>query len=98
MELLFLDSRLQSQEYFSEDADVLAILSQVGDILEDGLISLDELLNMQARIEQIISDKGSEIQESVVHIEELVGFLAGMTGERDCAASSNHTRRRNHHR
>jgi len=98
MELLFLDSRLQSQEYFSEEADVLAILSQVGDILEDGLISLDELRNMQARIEQIISDKGSEIQESVVHIEELVGFLAGTTGERDCAASSNHTRRRNHHR
>ena len=77
---------------------MLAILSQVGDILEDGLISLDELRNMQARIEQIISDKGSETPESVGHIEELVVFLAGTTGERDCAASSNHTRRRNHHR
>jgi hypothetical protein len=53
---------------------------------------------MQAHIEQIISDKGSETPESVGHIEELVVFLAGTTGERDCAASSNHTRRRNHHR
>ena len=41
MELLLLDFWLQSQEYLSEDADVLAILSQVGDLLEDGLISLD---------------------------------------------------------
>ena len=81
MELLFLDSRLQSQEYFSEDADVLAILSQVGDILEDGLISLDELRKMQARIEQIISDKGSEINSS---INKSVNYLViGTLASRD---------------
>lgn len=81
MELLFLDSRLQSQEYFSEGADVLAILSQVGDILEDGLISLDELRKMQARIEQIISDKGSEINSS---INKSVNYLViGTLASRD---------------
>lgn len=77
MELLFLDSWLQSQKYLSEDADVLAILSLVGDLLEDGVIHPDELSQMQTRIEQIITDNDSETPESVGHIEELVGFLTG---------------------
>lgn len=79
MELLFLDSWLQSQEHLSEDQDVLAILSRVGDILEDGVISPDELNGMQTRIEQIIKD--SETPESVGHIEELVGFLTGTASD-----------------
>lgn len=81
MELLFLDSWLQSQEYLSEDENVLAILTQVGEILEDGVISPDELQQMQASIKQIISDKSSETPESVGHIEELIGFLTGTASD-----------------
>ena len=81
MELLFLDSWLQSQEYLSEDADVLAILSQVGEILEAGAISPDALSKVQVRIEQIISDKDSDTPESVGRIEELVGFLTGTASD-----------------
>ncbi len=80
-ELLFLDSWLQSQQYLAEDEDVLAILSSVGDILEDGSISPEELQQMQSRIEQIISVKDSEAPESVGHIEELVGFLTGTASD-----------------
>lgn len=80
-ELLFLDSWLQSQEFLSEDADVLAILSQVGEFLEDGVVSPDELVQMQLRIEQIITDKDSETSERVGHIEELVGFLTGTASD-----------------
>lgn len=81
MELLFLDAWLQSQEFLSEDSDVLAILSQVGEILEDGIISPDELMQMQDSIEKIISHKDSEMPESVGHIEELVGFLTGTASD-----------------
>jgi NAD-dependent DNA ligase len=80
-ELLFLDSWLQSQEFLSEDSDVVAILSLVGEILEDGVISPDELQQMQVRIEQILSSKDSETSESVGHIEELVGFLTGTASD-----------------
>ena len=80
-ELLFLDSWLQSQEYLSEDEDVLAILSLVGVILEDGVITPDELQQMQARIEQVIKHKESEAPEEVGHIEELVGFLTGTASD-----------------
>lgn len=81
MELLFLDAWLQSQEHLSEDADVLAILRQVGDIREDGIISPAELMQMQDAIEKIISHKDSETPESVGHIEELVGFLTGTASD-----------------
>lgn len=81
MELLFLDSWLQSQEHLSEDENVLAILTQVGEILEDGVISPDELGLMQTSIKQIITDKDSETPESVGHIEELIGFLTGTASD-----------------
>ena len=81
MELLFLDAWLQSQEYLSEDEDVLAILTLVGEILEDGVINPDELSRMQASIEAIITHKDSETPESVGHIEELVGFLTGTASD-----------------
>jgi NAD-dependent DNA ligase len=80
-ELLFLDAWLQSQEYLSEDKDVLAILRQVGDILEDGIISQQELQQMQSRIENILVCKDSEDLENVGHIEELVGFLTGTASD-----------------
>jgi len=81
MELLFLDSWLQSQEFLSEDADVRAILTQVGEILEDRVISPNELNRMQALIEQIINDKNFETSQRVGDIEELAGFLAGTASD-----------------
>ncbi|PCJ27964.1 MAG: NAD-dependent DNA ligase [SAR86 cluster bacterium] len=80
-ELLFLDAWLKTQQYLSEDKDVLAILGQVGDILEDGVISREELEQMQSRIEQILSAKDSDTSESVGHIEELIGFLTGIASD-----------------
>lgn len=81
MELLYLDTWLQSQEHLSEDPDVLTILRQVGDILEDGVISPEELRGMQASIESIVSHKDSETPESVGHVEELLGFLTGTASD-----------------
>ena len=81
MELLFLDTWLKSQEFLSEDEDVLAILRLVGEILEDGEISPDELALMQSRVEQVISSKGADGSEEVGHIEELIGFLTGTASD-----------------
>ncbi len=81
MELLFLDAWLQSQEHLCEDEDVLAILGQVGEIREDGVISPEELRGMQTSIEAIVSHKDSETPESVGHIEELLGFLSGTASD-----------------
>ena len=80
-EFLFLDSWLQSQQHLSEDEHVLAILRQVGEIREDGVISPAELAQMQTRIEQIITVRDAATVETVGHIEELVGFLTGTASD-----------------
>ena len=53
LEFLFLDSWLQSQQYLADDKDVRDILQRVGDILEDGQVSRDELALMQATVTTI---------------------------------------------
>lgn len=79
-ELLFLDAWLKSQQYLVEDPDVVKILKLVGDILEDGQISPQELQDMQRSIEDILSNRESS-QPGVGQIEELVGFLTGVASD-----------------
>lgn len=80
-EFLFLDSWLKSQQYLAEDDDVKDILSRVGDILEDGVISLEELAQMQVRLEEIISSKSEDETDQVGKINELIGFLTGIAAD-----------------
>lgn len=74
MELLFLDTSLKSQEFLSEGEDVLDILRLVGEIFEDGGISPDELVQIQSRVEQIISSNGTDGSKEARHIESGFGF------------------------
>ena len=59
-EFLFLDAWLKSQQYLTEDKNLLEILSKVGEILEDGQISPEELQQMQSRIQEIVSENVSD--------------------------------------
>ncbi|NKB34062.1 MAG: NAD-dependent DNA ligase [Pseudomonadales bacterium] len=79
-EFLFLDTWLKSQQYLSEDADVVKILKLVGEILEDGQISPRELEDMQSSVEVIVSAKESSAG-TVGQVEELVGFLTGVASD-----------------
>lgn len=83
-ELLFLDAWLKSQQYLSDDQDVVTILTQVGDILADGQISPDELIQMQANIEQIICTMAEPDQPDIKGVgqkDELIGFLTGVASD-----------------
>jgi hypothetical protein len=53
-ELLFLDAWLKSQQYLANHDDVVGILQQVGDILQDGVITPEELAGMQSAIAALI--------------------------------------------
>lgn len=81
MELLFLDTWLKSQQYLAEDQAVLDILKQVGDILEDELVSPHELSLMRTRIENIVTSKAEQSQPGIGQVEELVGFLSGIASD-----------------
>ncbi len=83
-ELLFLDSWLKSQQYLAEYHDVLDILNLVGDILEDGKISENELVQMESRIEEILSSNNSDTTEApatVRKIDQMLGFLGGIASD-----------------
>lgn len=81
IEFLFLDSWLKSQQYLADDAEVLEILRRVGDILEDGQISRDELRFMQERIQQIASIKDIPTLDRVAKMDELLGFVTGVAAD-----------------
>lgn len=80
-ELLYLDAWLKSQEFLASDEDVKKILGQVGDILEDGIISEQELILMQDRIEAIVSHREVPATDKSGQIDELIGFLTGVAAD-----------------
>lgn len=80
-ELLFLDAWLQSQEALRDHEDVVTILSRVGEVLEDGKITSDELLSMQRSIEEIVAANNEDPVEGLGRADELVGFLTGVASD-----------------
>jgi len=80
-ELLFLDAWLKSQQYLADHDDVVAILKQVGDILQDGVITPEELAGMQSAIEALIGENASDAAVGMGKIDELIGFLTGVASD-----------------
>lgn len=83
-ELLFLDSWLKSQHFLSEDQEIVSILIKVEDILGDGRINPQQLLNIHSDIELYISlmpDSALSQVEGVGQKDELLGFLNGVASD-----------------
>ncbi len=80
-ELLFLDAWLKSQDALRDHEDVVAILSQVGEVLEDGEITREELAAMQTSIEKIVEANNEDPGEGIGRADELVGFLTGVASD-----------------
>jgi len=81
MEVLFLDLWVRSQENLFADGDVIDLLDAIGDVLEDGYISKEELEEVNALITDII-DYGRQSSEEIENgINELLGFLLGVTAD-----------------
>lgn len=80
-ELLFLESWLQSQAALRDHEDVVAILSQVGEVVEDGQITREELAGMQSSIQKIVASNADHPVEGLGRADELVGFLTGIASD-----------------
>ena len=80
-ELLFLDAWLKSQHYLTDHDEVVSILQQVGDILQDGVITPAELTNMQSAIEELVADSADPTAPGLGRVDELVGFLTGVASD-----------------
>ncbi len=82
IELLYLDAWLKSQHHLEKEEDVVSILTAVGEVLEDGKISMENLARMRKLIEDIVSGYESTAElERVNRVDQLVGFLTGIASD-----------------
>ena len=80
-ELLFLDIWLRSHDELKDDGDVIDLLDLIGDILKDGVITKEELCEMNDSINDIIQYKDLKGAAVESQINELVGLLSGILAD-----------------
>ncbi len=79
-ELLFLDAWLRDREHcLDDDGDAVDLLEQISDVLEDGVITEDEMKDTLNLIDCIL-----EFQENPPHttnLQEVFGFVQGVVSD-----------------
>lgn len=83
LEFLFLDIWLREQSALNKDGDVIDLLNLIGEILEDGIVTAEELKELYLLSDDIIEYKKIESAESESKINEFVGLLSGVTADND---------------
>ncbi|MGH1470367.1 MAG: BRCT domain-containing protein [Cellvibrionaceae bacterium] len=80
-ELLFLDVWLRSEEHLKKDGDVVDLLDLIGDIIQDGIITSEELRELNDLVDDVINYKELDANSNEGQINELIGFLSGMIAD-----------------
>jgi NAD-dependent DNA ligase len=80
-ELFFLDVWLQSKEFLKEDGDVVDLLDLIGGIIEDGVVTSSELLELNELINDVIQYKEAVIVSCDGQLHELTGLLTGIISD-----------------
>lgn len=81
MELLFLNTWIRSHRALAHEGDVLDLIDNINDIISDGVITADELADLQAQIEDVI-DYGVLAPQCVEDLtNELLGFVSGISAD-----------------
>lgn len=80
-ELLFLDVWLRSQDHLKDDGDVVDLLDLIKDILADGIITSDELEELQALVDDVIEFRDINDVDIPFQINQLIGLLCGIAAD-----------------
>ena len=79
-ELLFLDTWLRSQQQL-EDGDVVDLLDLISDVLEDGVVTAEELAELYEWINDIIEYGEASSAELEASVNELLGLISGIVAD-----------------
>ncbi len=79
-ELLFLDTWLQSQKDY-RTGDIIDLLDLIADILEDGIVSGDELEEMQNLMNDILEYGTQPSISNENSLNELIGIIKGIVAD-----------------
>ena len=81
LELIFLSTWIKSHRQLERDGDVLDLLDSIDDIVADGIITADELADLQTQIEDVI-EYGVLAPQCVEDLtNELLGFVSGISAD-----------------
>jgi len=81
-ELIFLDVWLRSQKNLNHDGDVIDLLALIAEILEDGIITFEELDGLDKLIADILDYKNFDSGDVESRINELLGLLLGISADK----------------
>lgn len=81
LEVLFLDVWLKSNQHLSNDPDAIDLIDLISDILSDGVVTQDELSDLQQLCQDIREYKEVERYEDEKLINEFIGLLKGVTAD-----------------
>lgn len=81
LELLFLETWLRSHKSLPHEGDILDLLDNIEDIVADGVVTKNELVDLETQIEDVIDY--SEIAPQCVEdlTNELLGFVSGISAD-----------------
>ncbi|MCL2914547.1 BRCT domain-containing protein [Shewanella corallii] len=78
-EVLFLGSWLKEQKYLPRDGDVLDIEDLITDILDDGIITQDEMDDLRSLLRDVVDFNDCAVIGSDEAVNQLIGFMKGIT-------------------
>lgn len=81
-EALYLDEWVRKQEYLSMEGDALDLVCCIKDIMEDGLISDDEMHDIKGVIDTILTYGVPQSPYEETRINEFLGLLKGTCADR----------------
>lgn len=81
IELMFLDVWLRSDAEYKKDGDFLDLLDLLEDVLEDGIISQDELSEVQGFLNDVLDYGYQGALNDIALTNQLLGFLQGITAD-----------------
>lgn len=80
-ELLFLENWLKNQGSMQDDGDVVDLLDLISDILEDKVITEDELIELNLLINDVVNYCGVESVDEKDQVNEFLGLLSGIAAD-----------------
>lgn len=86
-EMLFLDAWLRNQGSIAEDPDLIDVVDLIGDILKDGIVTHDELDDLQALLADIVNFREFSYLNGEARSNELIGLIKGVAADGELADS-----------
>jgi len=80
-EIMFLDIWMRSQQPLEDNGDVIDLLEYIGDILEDGYVSKQELSEIHSFIDDVLDYGVQSSETDEDNINELIGLLLGISAD-----------------